>query len=559
MHHTPSATDSDRSAENLIENYPGGALVVDSRGDVVVANRRGETLAALFRRGVLPDIGELIDRSSATGMVVAGTVFLPGVPGNAVVEATVVPHADGQRVVLTRDVTMERNLRSALVESRLRYKDFVEISSDFSWEIGADGTFVFVTPRGALGYRADELVGSRPEQLVENPGEFDPLPFLTDRRLEDAEIWLARADGGNACVQVSCIPLVDEDGIWRGARGICRDITDVRAREVALNRARYREQVLNMIARTIRDELDPKNMLPTAAAATVRALAVSGCGVFRRTDGGNLALAASAGVDLSEALLLEQIGKAAEGGLEFEESLDGWSLLGAPTYYRQEVNGVLCVWRVDEDSGWDEDDRILICEVANQLGIANEQIANHERIVRLSRTDDLTGLLNRRAFFEEELPRRFKRLSYGKETAVLMFLDMDNFKLVNDVHGHQKGDEAICQLRDILRENSRPGDLISRLGGDEFAVWMDGISQDVAIRRAEAILTACEALKPLSGSSDQPLNVSIGLAMFDPSSEECIDHLLSRADWAMYQVKRSGKGGFKIAAPSGQHPIAEPG
>ena len=72
-------------------------------------------------------------------------------------EMTALPLADGAVLLLGRDATLDHNLRGALVDLRQRYKDLVEISSDFAWETGGRGTFVFVSPQGALGWRADEL------------------------------------------------------------------------------------------------------------------------------------------------------------------------------------------------------------------------------------------------------------------------------------------------------------------------------------------------------------------------------------------------------------------
>jgi hypothetical protein len=76
--------------------------------------------------------------------------------------------------VLARREALDRNLREALVDSRRRYKDLVEVSSDFAWEIGADGAFVFVSPGGALGWQASDLVGQRPQDfLVDGAGGGD--------------------------------------------------------------------------------------------------------------------------------------------------------------------------------------------------------------------------------------------------------------------------------------------------------------------------------------------------------------------------------------------------
>ena len=129
---------------------------------------------------------------------------------------------------------MERNLRSALVESRQRYKDLVEVSSDFAWEVNEQGTFSFVSPEGALGFTPDDMVGHHPEDFVIDAEQYHPLPFHSDRPMESVEIWMKSANGKDACVVVSCLPPSGEEGEWHGARSICRNVTEEREREAAL-------------------------------------------------------------------------------------------------------------------------------------------------------------------------------------------------------------------------------------------------------------------------------------------------------------------------------------
>ena len=88
-----------------------------------------------------------------------------------------------------------------------------------------------------------------------------------------------------------------------------------------------------------------------------------------------------------------------------------------------------------------------------------------------------------------------------------------------------------------------------RMGGDEFAMWMDGIPQDVMINRVETIIKASACLREFSGDQDHPLGVSIGIAVYDPSSGEGLESLVARADAAMYEVKRAGKSGYYVAEP----------
>ena len=128
---------------------------------------------------------------------------------------------------------------------------------------------------------------------------------------------------------------------------------------------------------------------------------------------------------------------------------------------------------------------------------------------------------------------------------------------VNDVHGHQAGDDAILFLRDMMMEFSRPGDVISRLGGDEFAMWLDGITPQVTEKRATALIEASKAMLQFSGDEDHPLGISVGIANYDPADNEPLDELLARADHAMYAAKNAGKSGFKVAPPAGT-PIETP-
>lgn len=554
----PENPEDAAASEGLLAGYPGAALLVGEDGSVLHSNAKGAGLEALMEHEAAPEIKAMIDTARTGGSVVAETVSLNSAKGEIVLEITVVPGvaregANGSEMLVTaRDMTMERNLRTALVESRQRYKDLVEVSSDFSWETDMDGNFIFVSPRGALGFKAEDLINKKAEEYVLSPEEFSPLPFVSTRPLENVEIWMHHKNGSTACVILSCVPLIsgeNGDEQWKGTRGVCRNVTEERENESALARARRREQHLNYIVSTIRDELEPHNMLNAASAATARALSVAGCRIFRRGDEDIYSVAAEYG-NIEGLEELETKLEALDSGDQLTDFVIGkWHVLATATNYRQRINGALSIWKPASDEPWDDDHLLLISDVANQLGIANEQISNHERIVALSRTDSMTGLLNRRVFYEEDLPRRISRLQRSRETAALFFVDMDNFKQVNDIHGHQAGDDAILYLRDLMMEMSRPGDVIARLGGDEFAMWLDGISEEVTERRAARLIEVSQALKEFSGTKENPLGISVGIAMYDPDTEEPLDDLMARADAAMYKVKNAGKGGFHMSKP----------
>lgn len=534
-------------AEPALASYPGPAVVMTAEGAVVSGNAASLELRQALESGQLIDGVTLAVRAAREQRTTVDVLPLPGVGGVRLMECTLLPAENMTVLLLARDVTLERNLRSALFESRQRYKDLVEISSDFAWEVGADALFVFVSPRGVLGYPADSLIGRSPADfVVGQPGLEAPSPFLATEAVEDAEVWMQRADGGLACLMAAAAPLVGPAGEWRGARGVCRDITNERARDAALARASNRERLLTYIVRTIRDVVDPSDMLGAAAEATARAIGANGCQVYRCTveDRGQMTVAANFG-DVGPpdpvALWLAQHD-------HYEDRPSGRRALASVSRYRHGVNGGVCLWRDPQQTAWSDDDRLLVDAVATQIGIAIEQIANHERILTLSRTDALTGLFNRRAFFEE-LNRRFLRLSREGRAAALIYCDLDNFKLVNDVHGHARGDQALLEVRELLLRNTRPSDLIARLGGDEFALWLEGADESIAIARSKELLEAGRALAIYSGDPGLPLHMSLGVAVHEPSRPETMEDLVVRADKAMYQVKRDGKGSWALAPP----------
>ena len=539
----------------LVAGYAEPAVILNLETGTSVANRHATRIAELFSNGLDDELATLTSTCIQTGQVTSANISVPTSSGQVIYQLHMIPHIMGDQILyLFHDQTLDSNLRDALIESRQRFKDLVEVSSDFCWEVGTDGSFDFVSRTGALGYTPEEMIGRSPEDFIVGAEEYDPIPFLTDNRVEDIEIWMNRADGGLACVVVSAIPFHDDDGSPMGVRGVCRDVTAERERATALAQAHQREQVLGYIVNTIRDEINPTDMLGAAAAATARAMGASGCRILR--------IKAQDVTNEAHPIDYETAAEFGAGGpgqfgddiLIFnsdapwlrEVELEGWNLIVAPCLHAGNINGVICLWK---RGAWADDDRLLVNDISNQLGIAIEQIENHESIVRLSRTDAMTGLLNRRAFYDEELPRHFKRLEHDNTCGALFYVDMDNFKLVNDVHGHQKGDEAIIALRDLLYDFVRPGDVVARLGGDEFALWLDGMNEETATSRSRQLLDLSERLRPLSGAEDKPLGISIGIAVYRPQSGESLESLLARADAAMYEVKQNAKGDSCLAPP----------
>jgi diguanylate cyclase (GGDEF)-like protein len=170
-------------------------------------------------------------------------------------------------------------------------------------------------------------------------------------------------------------------------------------------------------------------------------------------------------------------------------------------------------------------------------------------ITEQARTDSLTGLLNRRAFLDE-MTRRIDRLIREGQPGTVLYVDLDGFKQLNDQRGHDVGDEALCLVADLLRDTVRPSDLVARLGGDEFAIWMDGADDLIAAERAEHLTIATpRLLRELAAGHDIRLGMSIGIATRWPAAREGMEEILQRADQAMYQAKRAGRGQWRAWRP----------
>ncbi len=177
------------------------------------------------------------------------------------------------------------------------------------------------------------------------------------------------------------------------------------------------------------------------------------------------------------------------------------------------------------------------------------------RIYELAYFDPLTGLPNRR-FLIEELDKTLARATRSGQYGALLFIDLDNFKLLNDTMGHDVGDMLLRQVAHRLRQALRDSDQLARLGGDEFVVVLESLGATPAETTPHADHVARKILSLLGQPYDLPGNPSartpsIGIALFD-GSDSSIDALLRQADLAMYRAKADGRNTARFFDPSMQ-------
>jgi diguanylate cyclase (GGDEF)-like protein/PAS domain S-box-containing protein len=179
-----------------------------------------------------------------------------------------------------------------------------------------------------------------------------------------------------------------------------------------------------------------------------------------------------------------------------------------------------------------------------------DQKALEEQLRHQAFHDTLTGLANR-ALFSEQLDQAVRRRGRIGGGLALLFIDLDKFKIVNDLHGHALGDELLKQTAERLRVTLREADAIARLGGDEFAVLFEGVALDSYPRSAAERLIQSFAEPFKVQSADIFVSASIGMAL-DESGAESAEDLLRNADLAMYAAKTKSEGSYEVFT-SGMH------
>ncbi|OOF10529.1 hypothetical protein BZG79_10455 [Salinivibrio sp. MA427] len=182
-------------------------------------------------------------------------------------------------------------------------------------------------------------------------------------------------------------------------------------------------------------------------------------------------------------------------------------------------------------------------DVVNYIGVFSDitQLKDSEKkLIDLAHYDSLTGLPNR-LLLTSRIRQAMNRQSVQRNQLALMFLDLDQFKFVNDSHGHTVGDELLKLVSQRLEGLLEEGDTLARLGGDEFVILRVIHADDNAcIRLSEDVIHAMNRLFMLKGGIDAQIGVSIGIAQY-PENTASTDDLLTFADSAMYHAKKSGR------------------
>ena len=419
-------------------------------------------------------------------------------------------------------------LRQGLTEAEARYRELVEQIPAVTYvaEFDEIGTLRWISPQ------VGELLGLEPEALMRDPTLWERLIHPEDRervieetarvfreRAEfDCEYRMVAADGREVHLWEQDTIVRDSDGEPLYTQGVILDITPLREAEVALREERDRAQSYLDVAGTIIVVLDQ--------GGRVVLLNRTGHALLGYADG------ALIGRDWFETCVPAEDREAARGTVR--------GVIGGDTEPARETleSRVLSSSGETRDIAW----RTTVLRDERGEATITARRRAEEQIAHLAYHDVLTGLPNR-ALLHQHLEHAIARGRRNGRSVALLYLDLDDFKLVNDSFGHAAGDELLHQVAQRLSRRRRAADLLARQGGDEFLLLISDIEDDalhVAVAAAEGMLSAVSEPFAISGAEFH-LGASIGLSVF-PRDAPDADTLLRHADRAMYQAKAAGRG-----------------
>ena len=216
--------------------------------------------------------------------------------------------------------------------------------------------------------------------------------------------------------------------------------------------------------------------------------------------------------------------------------IDPEALISVPLIARSAIKGVLNIYREGEDGIFNETEFELAKRFGDAAALALDNAEIRARLEHQARTDSLTGLFNH-SVFHERLHQSLDDASRTHAPVAVLMLDIDDFKRVNDVHGHGVGDELLSLLADVLRSSVRPDDVVCRVGGEEFGVIMSGCDRVDATRVAERVLAR---LSDVAFGAVGTITASAGLAL-GPEHAMNPRELTACAEAAMMTAKALGK------------------
>ena len=216
------------------------------------------------------------------------------------------------------------------------------------------------------------------------------------------------------------------------------------------------------------------------------------------------------------------------------------NIICIPLNAQGETLGVMHIRRDNLEDSFDEADRKIAISLAEQISLAVANLQLRDNLRNQAIKDSLTGLFNRR-YFSETAEKELARASKNKSTMSILMLDIDFFKKLNDLHGHDGGDAVLRMFGSLLNQITQNEYIACRVGGEEFVLLLSDTSVSEASLFANTLLQKIRDMKIVNnGHNIGPISASIGIACY-PLDGDDINELVKLADQALYRAKENGR------------------
>jgi diguanylate cyclase (GGDEF)-like protein/PAS domain S-box-containing protein len=442
-------------------------------------------------------------------------------------------------IVVMDDITEQKAAQAALE----RFRTALDRSADMFFLVDMHDSRLLdfnETACAALGYSREELIGRSSEHI------------LADRSIDEV-ISYRRKDGSTFPVEAKRTVLETADGSILVV--VSRDLTERKLEEARKSAHLRYQQRIAAFGQSALARRDPQELADDAVQQVQLALGAD-CVAYveRGPERGQLAVRALAGAEASAERTAHSTGDplshVLESGVRFcaECTLPfDWGRTPAasaivPVPGEPGVRGALCA--VSRSRQFGADELNFLDAVAAVLTAGLKRVASEERLAFLAQFDSLTGLPNR-ALLADRFAQMIDQTRRRGLILGVLFVDLDDFKGVNDTLGHAAGDELLREASRRLHEAVRPGDTVARISGDEFAlVLADLARQEDAALVAQKIVERLAAPFQLAGH-EVFVTASVGIASY-PADGHDAETLLGAADAAMYRAKQSGRNTFQF-------------
>jgi len=435
--------------------------------------------------------------------------------------------------VFVLDVTRRKEIENALRTSEINYRSIMDQAADGIFITDGAGKYLDVNRAGCqmLGLSREEISVLSVQDLVVNNTR--PLRFeeLLEGRSIISEREIKRKDGSLILVE-SSVKLIEDGRVV----GIVRNITERLEQEAQM---RYLAFVMNKISSAVIST--DVNLRIThwnkGAESLYGWLAEEVAG--RHIDEVCGTEFAPGEQEAAQKLFLQEKIWRAELKQYHRDGREVWvdaSLTLLEDENQNIVGGVTINHDITERKLADEELRRTKQSI-EEINLSLQHAFEREQLT--SRTDELTGVFNRRFFFEILEYEYMASLRYERQLALVMF-DVDDLKQTNDTYGHQAGDELLKQTAQIFRAHLRESDVFARYGGDEFVILVPSSNEQEALALMERVHRGLKNAHIQMGAQNVEITISVGIATLQPNIENA-DQLVSCADRALYSAKRNGK------------------